>query len=247
MPTGISSGGGGASSVAAADITDATATGRSLLVASSAASAMSALRADFVASYNFSSSTGITLTNGSAGGTAAIAGGVLALTCPATPEARYYGGYREAPRASVALPTVDGRPPLRWRATIRLKSCAANAVPRFLAKNVLASTMFMGFYLASDGTIGAENNSTPSAYGSSGGGTFALDGTGWLEMEVFGDFVVFKYGVGTTTNQPSTWTVLVAIQVPGQVFGTLEIVGSTNGAPGSTKLVEWDDLSIAVW
>jgi hypothetical protein len=37
---------------------------------------MSALRADFVASYNFSSSTGITLTNGSAGGTAAIAGGV---------------------------------------------------------------------------------------------------------------------------------------------------------------------------
>ena len=197
--------------------------------------------------YDFSSATGVTTTNGSAGGTAAVTGGVLALTCPSTPEARYYGGNREAPRGSVALPTSGGRPPLRWRATARLKSVSSLSVPRMLAKNAAGSTVFVGYYVGADGSLGAEQNSSLSSYATAGAGSLPVNGTGWLEIECNGDTMLFRYGTGTTSAAPTSWTTLTVQQVAAQVWGTIELVNSTNGAPGSTQLTEWDDLTVVAW
>ena len=216
-------------------------------VATGAAGILTIVRSPLVASYDFSSATGVTTTNGSAGGTASVTGGALALTCPSTPEARYYASFREAPRGSIALPLVDGRPPLRWRATARLKAISSLSVPRFLAKNVLTSTLFVGFYLAADGSLGAENNTSVSGYGTAAASSLPTNGTGWVEMECCGDMIVFRYGTGTTSVEPSTWTIVAVATVATQVFGTVELVNSTNGAPGSSQLTEWDNLTVSSW
>lgn len=238
-----------ATEVTIADISDAGAAGAAVLAAMTVEGVRSAIGAagESTVVYDFAKALGVTLTDGSAGGTAAVTGGVLALTCPSTPEARYYGGNREAPRGSVALPTSGGRPPLRWRATARLKSLSSLSVPRMLAKNAFGAAVFAGFYVAATGSLGAENNSSLTTYATAGAGSLPTDGTGWLEIECNGETMLFRYGTGTTSTAPTSWTTLAVATLAAQVWGTVELVNSTNGAPGSTQLTEWDDLTVVAW
>lgn len=239
--------GGGATTMAA--LSDVGAAGLAVGQSPTAATARSAIGAagESTVVYDFASSSGVTLTNGSVGGTAAVTGGVLALTCPSTPEARYYNIFREAPRGSVALPTSGGRPPLRWRATARLKSLSSLSVPRMLAKSAFGTAVFAGFYVAATGSLGAENNNSLTTYATAGAGSLPTDGTGWLEIECNGETMLFRYGTGTTSTAPTSWTTLAVATLAAQVWGTVELVNSTNGAPGSTQLTEWDDLTVVAW
>lgn len=196
--------------------------------------------------YDFATSAGVTLDNGTVGGTAAVTGGVLQLTCPDTPAARYFGTDLEAPYGDVSVPRDDrGFRPLAWRAWVRLAGLGAGSTARWLA--VSTGGARVGFFVGTDGSLGAEDNVTAVAYATAGAGSVPVDGTGWLAIEVQGDVAAYSYGAGTLLAPPSSWTTLVVATLPAvAAWTTLRLVGSTNVAPGAVTAVEYDDLTIEV-
>lgn len=235
----------GAGSVAAADITDAGTTGVALVQAESAAEARAEL-AD-ATTYAFASATGVTLENGSVGGNASVTGGVLRLTVPATPAARHYDGIVEAPYGEVAVPRdATGRQPIRWRARVRVAAVGAGAIAYFLAVRA-GGWHRAGFYVWSNGSGRSEDNSAPSGYGSSAwsAGVLPTNGTGWLEIEVNGSVGTYRYGTGTTTAPPETWTTHATVTLPAvDTYPTVRMVGASNTAPGTPSSVDFDNLTI---
>lgn len=198
--------------------------------------------------YTFASGTGVTTQNGTVGGTAAVTSGVLRLTCPNTPAARYYGGTLEAPYGDVAVPLdSNGRQPIRWRARVRIKAVPTGAIAYFLAVSAGGSHR-AGIFVGSDGSGRSEDNSGPTGYGSSGwsAGVVPVDGTGYLEIEISGSVGTYRYGTGTTTEPPETWTTHATATLPTvDTYPTVRLVGATNTAPGSAVAVEYDDLTFA--
>jgi hypothetical protein len=242
---GTGGGTGGASSIAAGDITDAGAVGEALVQASTPAEARDAIDAAPLATtaFAFASSTGVTLDNGSVGGSAAVTGGVLRLTVPATPAAGYYGGTLEAPHADVAVPRdAAGRQPIRWRARVRVVAVPSGTIAYLLA---VSGSQRPGILVGGDGSGGAEDNSGPSGYGSGwAAGTVPTDGTGWLEVEVCGSLATYRYGTGTTSTPPTTWTTHATATLPsGALYAVVRLVGASNSPPGSPTSVDFDDLT----
>lgn len=188
--------------------------------------------------YDFSTATGVTLEDGSVGGTAAVAGGLLALTCPATPAARHFAGNQEAPRGVIALPAADGRAPVRWRVRARLVSIDTGATA-YLNISTAAGAARYGFYVNADGTFGAEDNVGLGSYGSGTG--FPVDGTGWCEVEYDGKWAYFRTGVGSGVAEPTTWTDLARGDLGTTRPVQVRLVGAANTAPGSVSVIEWDD------
>lgn len=211
---------------------------------------LAGLRAALVDSttYTFSVSTGVTLVNGTVGGSAAVTGGVLRCTVPATPAARYYGTDLEAPYGQIAVPRdIGGRQPLWWRARARVAAVPAGTIAYFLAIST-DSTQRVGFYLSTDGSGNAENNVTTSGFASPwAAGTVPTDGTGWLEIEVLGDAATYRYGTGTTTDPPASWTTHATAALPTVTTWTnVRLAGASNSPPGSASAVDFGDLVFEV-
>lgn len=196
--------------------------------------------------YTFASATGVTTHNGSVGGVAAVTSGVLRLTCPATPAARYYGGTLEAPYGDVAVPLdSNGRQPIRWRARVRVKAVPTGTIAYFLA---VSGSHRVGIFVGSDGSGRSEVNSGPTGYGSSGwsAGVLPVDGTGYMEIEISGSVGTYRYGTGTATEPPETWTTHATATLPTvDTYPTVRLVGASNSPPGSVASVEYDDLTFA--
>lgn len=196
--------------------------------------------------YAFASATGVTLDNGSVGGSASVTGGVLRCTVPATPAARYYGGTLEAPHGDVAVPRdATGRQPIRWRARVRVAAVPSGTIAYFLAVSAGGSHR-AGIFLVGDGSGRSEDNSAPTGYGAAGwsAGVVPTDGTGWLEIEVCGSVGTYRYGTGTTSTPPTTWTTHATATLPTvDTFTTVRLVGATNSPPGSALAVDYDDLT----
>lgn len=231
-----------AASIAAGDITDAGITGEALVQAETPAEARAEL-AD-ATTFTFASATGVTLNNGTVGGSAAVTGGVLRLTVPASPQARYVASLLEAPRADVAVLDSAGRRPLRWRARVRLAACAAGTVAYLLAVSSGGSHRVATF-AGPDGSGGAENNVAVSSYGTFAAAALPTNGTGWLEVEVDGHFGIYRYGTGTTTTPPTTWTEIATAALPSAgAYTTLRLVGASYADPGTPSSVDFDNLTI---
>lgn len=190
--------------------------------------------------YAFDDATGVTLEDGSVGGTAAVAGGLLVLTCPATPAARHFSGYQEAPRGVIAVPAADGRAPVRWRVRARLASIDAGATA-YLNISTAAGAARYGFYLNPSGAYGAEDNVTIGSYATGTG--FPVDGTGWFEIEYDGRRVYFRTGTGVGAAEPSAWTYFARADIGAPRPIQVRLVGAANIAPGSAVTVEWDDCT----
>lgn len=208
-----------------------------------------AARADHVhaagtlTTYDFSSSTGVTLENGSVGGTAAVTGGELVLTCPSTPAARHFGVNQEAPRAVISVPSHLGRTPVRWRVRARLVSLSTGT-NAYLQITTAAGANRFGIYVTATGGYGAEDNVNLISYGTGTG--FSTSGTGWAEVEYDGEWGYFRIGTGVGTAPPTSWTEVARgnIGTPRPIQARL--VGSTNTAPGSVVTIKWDDLIFEV-
>lgn len=235
---------GGAGSVAAGDITDAGATGVALVQAETPAEA----RAELVdaTAFAFASATGVTLEDGSVGGDAEVSGGTLRCTVPATPSASYYGGTLEAPYGEVAVPRdATGRQPIRWRARVRVVAVPSGAIAYFLAVSAGGSHR-AGIFAGSDGSGRSEDNSAPTGYGSAGwsAGVFPTDATGWFEVEINGSVGTYRYGTGTTTAPPTTWTTHATATLPTvDLYTKVRLVGASNSPPGAPATVQWDNLT----
>ena len=190
--------------------------------------------------YDFSTATGVTLENGSVGGTAAVAGGLLVLTCPSTPAARHFSWNQEAPRGVIAVPAANGRAPVRWRVRARLASIDTGTIAYFNISTAAGAARY-GFYINANGTYGAEDNVGLGLYGSGTG--FPVDGTGWCEVEYDGKWAYFRTGVGSGVAEPTTWTDRARGDLGTPRPVQVRLVGATNSAPGSAVAVEWDDCT----
>lgn len=198
--------------------------------------------------YDFSSSSGVTLVNGTVGGTAAVVGGVLRCTVPATPAARYYNGFLEAPYGQVSVPRdLGGRQPMAWRAWARLAGVAADTIAYFLALSSDGAQR-MGLYVGSDGSGNAENNAIPAGLAVPfPAGTVPLNGSGYLAIDVLGTVASFLYGTGTPTAPPATWTTHAVATLPAvSLWTNVQLVGASNSAPGVPSDVEYGDLVFEV-
>ena len=204
-----------------------------------------AARADHVhavpsTTYDFSSSTGVTLENGSVGGTAAVTGGALVLTCPATPAARYYGGNQEAPRGVIAVPSVGGRPPVRWRVRARI-TALPTGITAYCIISTAAGAARYGFYVNPGGSYGAEDNVSIGAYATGTG--FPVDGRGWCEIEYDGRWAYFRIGTGSGSTPPASWTEVARGDLGSTRPIQVRLVGAANSAPGSVVAAQWDDCT----
>jgi hypothetical protein len=208
-----------------------------------------AARADHVhgvptTTYGFADATGVTLEDGSVGGTAAVSGGALVLTCPATPAARHFGANQEAPRGVVAIPTALGRAAVRWRTRARVVSVDTGCTAYFNASTAAGAARY-GFYVNADGTYGAEDNVGLGSYGTGSG--FPVDGTGWVEVEYDGSkWLYFRIGTGVGTAAPTSWTDVARGDIGSVRPIQVRLVGAANTAPGAVSTIEWDDLVFEV-
>lgn len=191
--------------------------------------------------YDFSSSTGVTLENGSVGGSAAVSGGALVLTCPATPQARYETTNLEGPRGVVQLPTTNGRRPVRWRVRARLAAIDADIVAYLLMCTSSTTRFGLYTYTAGGGTWALQNNTTNSVLITGTG--FAVDGTGWFELEYDGaEYLYARRGTGSGVAEPSTWTEIGRTSLGTAVLTEARLVAATY-ATGVARVVQWDDCT----
>lgn len=197
--------GGGASSVAAADITDSTATGRSVLTAANAAAARTAIDApqDSLAIEDMTGSGWTTLA-GSGTHTETWDGSELAMTVDVS------GAGSGAVRHATLLPS-----PLSWSLAARVAIVTGNGGSQrqvYIAAGVDA-TNNVALALYGEGTLVAS---------STVGGSYAAhatvsttvpsgDRTGgelWLLIEKHGGTLTYAWGVGTGGARPTAWTVI---------------------------------------
>lgn len=88
---------------------------------------------------------------------------------------------------------------------------------------------------------------TSAAHALEAAGYFPVDGTGWLSIEIDGDIAAYRYGAGTTSAPPTSWTTLAVAALPSVTEWTaLRLIGSTNSPPGSPTSTDYDDLTIEV-
>lgn len=194
-----------------------------------------------VTTYAFGDATGVTLENGSVGGSAAVSGGRLVLTCPATPQARYETTNLEGPRAVVQLPTANGRRPVRWRVRVRLASIAADVVA-YLLMCTSGTTRFGLYTYTAGGAVWALQNNTTNTDLVTGTG-FAVDGAGWFELEYDGtEYLYARRGTGSGTAAPTTWTEVGRTSIGTAVLTEARLVAATY-ATGVERVVEFDDLT----
>lgn len=86
-----------------------------------------------------------------------------------------------------------------------------------------------------------------AAHALEGAGSFPVDGTGWLSIEIDGDIAAYRYGAGTTSAPPTSWTTPAVAALPSVTEWTaLRLIGSTNSPPGSPTSTDYDDLTIEV-
>ncbi len=191
--------------------------------------------------YAFDDATGVTLEDGSVGGTAAVAGGLLVLTCPATPQARYETTNLEGPRAVVQLPNAHGRRPVRWRVRVRLASIDADVVAYLLMCTSGTTRFGLYTYTAGGGTWALQNNTTNTGLVTGTG--FATDGTGWFELEYDGtEYLYARRGTGSGTAVPTSWTEVGRTSIGTAVLTEARLVAATY-ATGVSRVVEFDDLT----
>ena len=188
-------GSGSATDITAADITDATSTGRDVLTGT-AAEGRAALLERTV--YDFSSSSGWTLTPGSGG--AAITGGVVRLTMPSATTSG------DAGRASVTRDISSLVDPSHFRARLRIVSNTNGSSTSFFGMHLSSANLIneIRFTVKTSGAL--ELGFLGTGWGvraSAGGGSIGWDGTWWIELEVDGLTINCRYGQGTTSDPPA--------------------------------------------
>jgi len=219
---------------AAADITDASATGISLVTAASAAAARTAigaassattvggaalsgditaatLRAALAAPAQLGSALTWTPTNRAvAGASATHADGVLTITHDGSVTSLWDGISYTAPEIRAPWTPADSS---RWSIVARLTmSGGFNATTRGgfgLVEPGAVVNRIVG--VRGDGLIFTGYNVVGTAYNPTITGATAvmpLDGTGWVRITRREGTLTYEYGTGTTTVAPTTWTTL---------------------------------------
>lgn len=237
-------------SITASQITDATASGRSMLTGGTAAGANLATAADTAAQAVLVStgrlttptdaSTGWTFSAGDRGGAASATQGsnLVTIVCASGVISEYdaTSGFH-APSALRALPSRS------WRSEMRaavVSSGSAGSTTR-CSMIVGDGTTQYAIQVFGDGTVETFKAGPITAGGrASSAGVLPTGGTGWLAMEynAGAQRLCMYYGTGSGTTRPSdlSWTAFSFIEyasasAPLQPPTQLKLVGATYAAP----------------
>lgn len=199
------------------------------------------------ATYNGSSSSGWTTTDGS--GTAAVTGGVFRLTMPTLTNSGDGG------RASIVRDHTSDVAADSFRATARLAALTNGNGDTFLGFYLHSSTTTneLRFSLHPDGRLecGYAGASWSNILATLGAGTVAFDGTWWLEIAVRGLAVSLRVGQGTTSAPPAesstTWRWLYSADLfsrwnGGRPWDRIGFFLTTYGTGGGAITADFDDL-----
>ena len=197
--------------------------------------------------FDFASSTGWTLTNGSGG--AAITGGVAQLTMPAGVASFDVG------RASIVRSLPDISNPIGFRAAVRLVAITngdGNTQTGYIFRST-AATNELRVVVQPNGVVlvgYVGGGFTPLA---TSGALVAWDGTWWVQVAYLGTRLYVRVGQGTTTTPPSddsaSWRIvwsgdLYPYLSAGPPWDTIGLYLTTYGAGGGAITVEFDDVIV---
>lgn len=211
--------------VAAADITDSTATGRSVLTAASAAAARSAIDApEDSLTLDPMAGTGWTTLAGSGTHTETWSGGELACTIDGT------GAGSGAVRHATLLPS-----PLSWSIAIRVDvETGDGGAQRQVyvaagvdANNNIACALFGDGTVVASATIGGGYAALASVAGPDAGQR--TGGQLWLLLSKDAGTLAYAWGVGSGGARPTSWTVIHVSTTAAQISaasGVLAQVGT---------------------
>ena len=227
---------------AAADITDASATGISLVTAADALTARTAIGAvgsTTRAVYDFSSGTGWTADNGTVpGASAAVTGGVARLILPTTG-----GTYRHGPSnyAGPSLTRDLGTPAATLDVAVRVVSLPAIGTTQLfleISESATAGTRIAAM-LANSGFTYCYRQDV-NTYDA--GPIIAITTDTWIRIRAEYGTVQAFYGVGTAGALPTSWTSIAAATTR-KVAWRYIALGLVHAGSGVT--VDADDLTIA--
>jgi hypothetical protein len=197
---------------------------------------------DTKATYDFSSSSGWTTTNGS--GTASITSGKARLVIPLNTVATYDGsnGYNgPVIFRSHGANKLDFVVYARLSAFTNADSLSNTGIE---IRNTDASQKY-ALLVISDGTVYTVNLTSNTNISNTAASALPLNGTGWMMIRVTPGAICFWYGTGTSSTPPTTWTLAyllpqVALTKPFDRVGPfLRQVISGNPAQ---LTADWDDL-----
>ena len=197
--------------------------------------------------FDFDSSAGWTLTNGSGG--AAITGGVAQLTMPAGVTSGDGG------RASIVrnLPALAN--PIGFRAAVRLVAITngdSNTQFGFIFRSTVASNE-LRVVVQPSGTVTVGYLGGGWSTLATSGSPAAWDGTWWVQVAYLGTRLYVRFGQGTTTTPPSddaaSWRIawsgdLYTYLSAGPPWDTIGLYLTTYGAGGGAITVEFDDVIV---
>jgi len=245
---------GGVSTIAAADITDASAAGRALLTAANAAAQRAALgvystaevdaavaaAAPSVVTYDFSSGSGWTAQANN--GSASVTSGVGRLTCATDPSYRtdsypyVYGGPALARALDAEAEQVD--------VAVRIASMPATGSTK--ASVELATALSAGVRVsalaAQNGAVDLYRNDTNTMIATVTGAFGSYTGQEWLRLRSLAGFVTAYYGVGVGGARPTSWTSVSSTALARA--WTHAAVGMTAYGSGTSRTVDLDDFTV---
>lgn len=197
--------------------------------------------------FDFASSTGWTLTNGSGG--AAITGGVAQLTMPAG-VASFDGG-----RASIVRDLGAITDPVSFRALVRLVSIAngdRNTQVGFFVSSSTVTNQLRFAVLPSGSVFVGYLGGAFTALGTIASAV-AWDGTWWLEVVLTGSRCYARVGQGTSLAPPAasatSWRIvwsgdLYPYLSAGPPWDTIGLYLTTYGIGGGAITVDLDDVIV---
>lgn len=230
----------------AGDIATTSADVSAMLAAADAAAALAALGVTVASPtvYDFASSTGFTLTNGT--GTASVTGGVARLSHGAG--TAYRGGTLNYNGPSITRDLGSAYDIGIGYVDVAVRIASMPAVATTQASLELAASSSAGVrrgaLAAQNGTVYLYNHETSGVIAATAAG--ALDftgGQGWIRVRASLGTVRAYYGVGVGGARPTTWTQVGtgwALSASLRYVAAAQVVVST----GSTSTLDLDDLTV---
>lgn len=236
---------GGTASVAAADITDATATGEALVTAASKSAARAAIDAGQTDTDtpSLASDTGWTITP-MAAGSGVITGGAFTATVP---EGTTTGTGAYATRA---WPFADG---VAWELQARVQITGDTNAALLAGLRVAWTAGNYTVYLLGSGGLYLYRDGPPWSFATQtiSGSGLPLDGTLWFRMRGTGISLRVWQGIGSGSAAPTTWTCasditdtsfLASRGVP-ETIGLFGFSNDTHTVPAGTTVI-WREVTV---
>lgn len=197
--------------------------------------------------YTFGSASGWSAVDATPGtdGEAAITGGVARLTALSGVSLWWNGpASYNGPSIVHAVTEAAGRSAWRCRVRLAATTTATGIYPFLFVRNAGNTAHWMLYVNTNSGAVVVARAHDNTTLATISGAAFDTTGQGWLEIEVRGASVTFRYGTGTGGVAPTTWTEAWKLSTADGVLLTHVGVGLSTNSAGAAATCDFDDFTI---